>query len=144
MDEKTHTITCRLDEPDFQKLRAEARALGVNASDFIRLIVRLPIEVKTEGDPDRFVVIDPSTLVRLWMDARRQDYLLNQVTKALNTVALKARHGSRIDRTLRDMLVEATVALENLETDHHAIKEGIDKVFDAEKVFLDRYRRQPK
>ena len=52
MDEKTHTITCRLDEPDFQKLQVEARALGVNTSDFIRLIVRLPIEVKTKGDPD--------------------------------------------------------------------------------------------
>ena len=23
MDEKTHTITCRLDEPDFQKLQVE-------------------------------------------------------------------------------------------------------------------------
>lgn len=70
--------------------------------------------------------------------------MLNQATKALNTVALKVRHGSQINRTLRDMLVEATVALENLEIDHHAIKEGIDKVFDAKKVFLDRYRRQPK
>lgn len=144
MDEKTHTITCRLDEPDFQKLKSEAAALGVNTSDFIRLIVRLPIEVKTEGDPDRFVVIDPSMLVHLWMDARRQGYLLNQATKALNTIALKVRHGSEINRILRDMLIEATVALENLETDHHAIKEGIDSLFEIEKVFLDRYRRRPK
>ena len=143
MDEKTHTITCRLDEPDFQKLQVEARALGVNTSDFIRLIVRLPLEVKTKGDPDRFVVIDPLTLVRLWMDARRQGYLLNQATKALSTVALKVRHGSEINRTLRDMLIEATVALENLEADHHAIKEGIDEVSAAQKVFLDRYRRRP-
>lgn len=68
MDEKTHTITCRLDEPDFQKLRTEADALGVNTSDFIRLIARLPIEVKERVCPERTVIIDPFTLVRLWMD----------------------------------------------------------------------------
>lgn len=144
MDEKTHTITCRLDEPDFQKLKSEAAALGVNTSDYIRLIVRLPIEANEKAHSDGTIIIDPLTLVRLWMDARRQGYLLNQATKALNTIALKVRHGSEINRTLRDMLIEATVALENLEEDHHAIKEGIDEVSAAQKVFLDRYRRKPK
>lgn len=105
MDEKTHTITCRLDDPDFQKLKSEAAALGVNTSDFIRLIVRLPIEVKTAERNEQFVVIDPFTLARLWTDARRQGYLLNQAVKALNTVAFKVRHGSEINRTLRDMLI---------------------------------------
>ena len=143
MDEKTHTITCRLDEPDYQKLKSEAAALGVNTSDYIRLIVRLPIEANEKAHLDGVIIIDPLTLVRLWMDARRQGYLLNQATKALNTVALKVRHGSEINRTLRDMLIEATVALENLEADHHAIKEGIDEVSAAQKVFLDRYRRRP-
>lgn len=71
MDEKAHTVTCRLDDPDFQRLQVKASALGVNTSDFIRLIVRLPIEVKADGNSDRFVIIDPSTLVHLWMDARR-------------------------------------------------------------------------
>ena len=143
MDEKTHTITCRLDEPDYQKLKSEAAALGVNTSDYIRLIVRLPIEANEKAHPDGAIIIDPLTLVRLWMDARRQGYLLNQATKALNTIALKVRHGSEINRTLRDMLIEATVALENLEADHRAIKEGIDEVSAAQKVFLDRYRRRP-
>lgn len=145
MDEKTHTITCRLDESDFQKLKSEAVALGVNTSDYIRLIVRLPIEANEKAHPDgAIIIIDPFTLVRLWMDARRQGYLLNQATKALNTITLKIRHGSDINRTLRDMLIEAAVALENLEADHHAIKEGIDEVSAAQKVFLDRYRRKPK
>ena len=144
MDEKTHTITCRLDEPDFQKLKSEAASLGVNTSDYIRLILRLPIEAKEKAHPDGVVIIDPFTLVRLWMDARRQGYLLNQATKALNTVALKVRHGSDINRTLRDMLIEATVTLESLEADHHAIKERIDDISGAQKVFLDRCRRQPK
>lgn len=143
MDEKTHAITCRLDEPDYQKLKSEAAALGVNTSDYIRLIVRLPIEANEKAHPDGAIIIDPLTLVRLWMDARRQGYLLNQATKALNTIALKVRHGSEINRTLRDMLIEATVALENLEADHRAIKEGIDEVSAAQKVFLDRYRRRP-
>lgn len=144
MEEKTHTITCRLDEPDFQKLQAEAAALGVNTSDYIRLIVRLPIEVKSESGSERFVVIDPLTLASLWMDARRQGYLLNQAVKTLNTVAFKVRHGSEINRTLRDMLIEATVALENLESDHADIKKGIEELMRRREVFLDRYRKKPK
>lgn len=144
MDEKTHTITCRLDDPDFQKLKSEAAALGVNTSDFIRLIVRLPIEVKTAERNEQFVVIDPFTLARLWTDARRQGYLLNQAVKALNTVAFKVRHGSEINRTLRDMLIEATVALEDLEADHANINKGIEELLKRREIFLDRYRRKPK
>lgn len=144
MDEKTHTITCRLDELDFQKLKSEAAALGVNTSDFIRLIVRLPIEVKTAERNEQFVVIDPFTLARLWTDARRQGYLLNQAVKALNTVAFKVRHGSEINRTLRDMLIEATVALEDLEADHANINKGIEELLKRREIFLDRYRRKPK
>lgn len=144
MEEKTHTITCRLDDPDFQKLKSEAAALGVNTSDFIRLIVRLPIEVKTAEHNEQFVVIDPFTLARLWTDARRQGYLLNQAVKALNTVAFKVRHGSEINRTLRDMLIEATVALEDLEADHANINKGIEELLKRREIFLDRYRRKPK
>lgn len=144
MNEKTHTITCRLDEPDYQKLTAEADAMGVNTSDFIRLIVRLPIEVKAERGLDRYVIIDQLTLASLWMDARRQGYLLNQAVKALNTVAFKVRHGSEINRTLRDMLIEATVALENLEADHIDIKQGIEELMERRELFLDRYRQKPK
>lgn len=144
MNEKTHTITCRLDEPDYRKLTAEVDAMGVNTSDFIRLIVRLPIEVKAESGMDRYVIIDQLTLARLWMDARRQGYLLNQAVKALNIVAFKVRHGSEISHSLRDMLIEATVALENLEADHAAIKKGIDELMERREVFLDRYRQKPR
>lgn len=144
LEEKTHTITCRLDEADFKKLTSEAAALDINTSDFIRLIVRLPIEVKTESGADRYVIIDQLTLASLWMDSRRQGYLLNQAVKALNTVAYKVRRGSELNRTLRDMLIEATVALENLEADHTDIKEGIDELMERKQVFLDRYRRRRK
>lgn len=142
MNEKTHTITCRLDEPDFQKLTEEADAMGVNTSDFIRLIVRLPIEVKAECGLDRYVIIDQLTLASLWMDAKRQGYLLNQAVKALNIIAYKVRHGSEINRTLQDMLIEATVALESLKTDHADIKKGIHELMERREVFLDRYRQK--
>lgn len=89
------------------------------------------------------MVIDQLTLASLWMDARRQGYLLNQAVKALNTVAYKVRHGSELNRTLRDMLIEATVALENLEADHTDIKERIDELMERREVFLDRYRQKP-
>lgn len=144
MNEKTHTITCRLDEPDFKKLTEEADAMGVNTSDFIRLIVRLPIEVKTKSGLDRYVIIDQLTLSSLWTDARRQGYLLNQAVKALNTVAFQVRHGSEINRTLRDTLIEATVALENLEADYADIKKDIEELMERREVFLDRYRQKPK
>ena len=144
MNEKTHTMTCRLDVPDFQKLKKTADAIGVNTSDFIRIIVRLPVELKADRGLERYVVIDQLTLASLWVDARRQGYLLNQAAKALNTVAYKVRHGSDMNHSLRDMLTEASVALENIEKDHADIKEGIDELLERREVFLDRYRQKPK
>lgn len=41
------------------------------------------------------------------------------------------------------MLIEATVALENLEADHTDIKERIDELMERREVFLDRYRQKP-
>ncbi len=100
MEEKTRTITCRLDEADYQKLMEEADALDVSTSDLIRLVIRLPIESKADKGAERYVVIVPLTRASLWMDARRQSYLLSQAVKALNTVAFKVRHGSDINRSL--------------------------------------------
>lgn len=100
--------------------------------------------MKSDRGLERYVVIDQLTLASSWMDAKRQGYLLNQAVKALNTVAYKVRHGSEPSRTLRDMLIEASVALENIEKDHADIKEGIGELLRRWEVFLDRYRRKPK
>ena len=62
LEEKTHTITCRLNEVDFQKLKCEAEAMDVNASDYIRLLTRLPVEVKAGDDPDSYIIIDPKSV----------------------------------------------------------------------------------
>ena len=77
MDEKTHTITCRLDEPDFQKLKSEVAAMGLNTSDYIRLLTRLPIEYKIDDDPDSFIIIDPRAQGIMDYQLRKQGILLN-------------------------------------------------------------------
>ncbi len=59
MEGRTYTIVCRLDEVEFRKLKDEADAIGLNTSDYIRMITRLPIERKRADDPDSFIVIEP-------------------------------------------------------------------------------------
>lgn len=97
LEEKTHTITCHLGEADFQRLKKQSDSLGVNMRDFVRVIVRLPIEYVCDPGQDRIIVIDPLELGSLKCIVRKQGYLFNQAVHALNTIAQEIRNGSAMN-----------------------------------------------
>ena len=144
LEEKTHTITCRLDEADFQKLTKEADAMGVNTSDYIRLLTRLPLECKKIESADAFVVIDPLPLALLSITIKRQGYLLNQAVRALNTIAQRVRHGNAIDEEMCRLMRKANSSLEKFKGDFSTATDGIEAITEKRMLFLDRYRRKPK
>lgn len=144
MEEKTHTITCRLDEPDFQKLKSEAAAMGLNTSDYIRLLTRLPIEYKIDDDPDSFVIIDPRAQGIMDYQLRKQGILLNQATHALNTIALKIRHGSELDAEMFRMMKKATGSIDEVCKRLADLKQDSETLVKSRKLYLDIYRRKPK
>lgn len=144
MEEKTRTITCRLDEADYQKMKAEAAELGVNASDYIRLLTRLPLECKNADSPDAFIVIDPLTMALLSITVKRQGYLLNQAVRALNTIAQRARHGNAIDEEMCQLMRKVNSSLEEYESDFSSVANDIEAITEKRILFLDRYRRRPR
>ena len=143
MDEKTHTITCRLDEPDFQKLKSEAAAMGLNTSDYIRLLTRLPIECKIGEDPDAFVIIDPLAQGIMDYQIRKQGILLNQATHALNTIALKVRHGAKLDNEMLVLMRKATKSIDAVRNRLDELKLDSEAIVESRKLYLDIDRRKP-
>lgn len=144
MDEKTHTITCRLDEPDFQKLKSEAAVMELNTSDYIRLLTRLPIECKIGEDPDSFVIIDPRAQGIMDYQLRKQGILLNQATHALNTIALKVRHGAKLDTEMLKLMKRATKSIAEVLKRIDDLKLDSEAIAKSQKIYLDIYRRKPK
>lgn len=144
MEEKTHTITCRLEEADFQKMRAEADELGVNTSDYIRLLTRLPLDCKHSTSPNRVIAVDPRAILRLDRQVTKLGYLLNQSTHALNTIAQKVRHGNRIDEEMLQLMRKANTSLDKVSADVAVIKAETKELQARKIAFFDWYRRKPK
>ena len=143
MDENSHTITCRLDEPDFQKLKSEAAAMELNTSDYIRLLTRLPVECKIGEDPDSYVIIDPRAQGILDYQIRKQGLLLNQATHALNTIALKIRHGAKLDSKMLALMKKATKSIDEVRSGLADLKLDSAEIAKSRKLYLDVYRRKP-
>ena len=144
MEEKTHTITCRLDEPDFQKLKSEAAAMELNTSDYIRLLTRLPIECKIGEGPDSFVIIDPRAQGIMDYRIRKQGILLNQATHALNTIALKIRHGAKLDAEMLSLIKKAMKSIDAVRGSLEDLKLDSEAIVKSRKLYIDIYRRKPK
>ena len=143
MEEKTHTITCRLDESDFQKLKSEAAAIGLNTSDYIRLLTRLPIEYKIDDDLDSFVIIDPRAQGIMDYQIRKQGILLNQTTHAINTIALKIRNGTKLDAEMLALMKKATKGIDEVRIRLADLKLDSEALVESRKFYLDIYRRRP-
>lgn len=144
MNEKTHTITCRLDEPDFQKLKSEAEAMDINTSDYIRLLTRLPVEIKLEDDPDSYIIIDPKAISILDYLIRKNGILLNQVIHSLNTIAFRVNHGKQIDTEMTKQVRKAIKDIEAIDAKLAEIKLDTEALVEKKMLFLDRYRQKPK
>ncbi|WP_251178060.1 hypothetical protein [Adlercreutzia agrestimuris] len=144
LEEKTHTITCRLDEADFEKLTSEAAALDINTSDYIRLLTRLPVEVKAGGDPDSYIIIEPKAVSILDYLIRKNGLLLNQAIHSLNTIALKINHEKQIDAEMAEQIKKALKDVEAVDAKLADIKLDTEALVEKKMLFLDRYRQKPK
>lgn len=143
-EEKTHTITCRLNEVDFQKLKSEAEAMNVNTSDYIRLLTRLPIQIKLDDDPDSYIIIDPKAVSILDYLIRKNGLLLNQAIHSLNTIAFKVSHGKRIGAEMAEQIKKAIKDIEAVDAKLADIKLDTEALVEKKMLFLDRYRQKPK
>lgn len=144
LEENTHTITCRLNEADFKKLTSEAEAMDINTSDNIRLLMRLPVEIKVGGDPDSYVIIDPKAVSILYYLNLKNGLLLNQAIHSLNTIALKINHGKRIDSEMAEQIKKAASDIEKVKIKLCEVKQDTEALVERKMLILDHYRQKPK
>lgn len=90
----TYTISCRMTRDDRDLLRAHATRLGLSPSDYLRYLVRLPVEAKDVASGGwRCVVLDTCALATLSHELVKWGHHYNQAVHAMNTIALFIRRG---------------------------------------------------
>lgn len=83
-----YTISCRLNDEDRCRLTDQAAKLNMKPSDYLRYLIRIPVESKNATGGDRFIVIDADTLASLSRELVRWGYHYNQAVHSMNTIAL--------------------------------------------------------
>ena len=85
-----HVLTCRIDDSDMRVLEEQSEGMGMSKSQYLRYLIRVPIEVKETGG--EAVVIDTVSVDSLRRELRKWGYHYNQGIHALNALALASRH----------------------------------------------------
>lgn len=91
---KTHTLSFRLAEDDYQKLAERCRKADLTQSKYLRYLIRIPVvadEECAEGVP--CLVLDRKSLRRISKELTRWGYHYNQAVHALNSINYYVVHG---------------------------------------------------
>lgn len=100
MATKDKFIHCRLSDRDFERFHTNAEKLGLALSEYIRYLIRIPVEPYGHEGGCSVVVLDRTTMGRIHCELVRQGHHYNQAVHALNTSLLhEARRQQR--RVLR-------------------------------------------
>ncbi len=92
----TYTISCRMTDEDREQLCSQAAKLQLSPSDYLRYLIRIPVDIKEATDSSKCIVVDTDTLEDLSSELTKWGYHYNQAVHAMNTVALFIRRG-RVD-----------------------------------------------
>ena len=91
MAQKTHMFSCRFNDEDFESLHANAAALDVTPSTYVRYLVRIPVSADSEPEGTKVIVIDNKTVDAIRYELVRWGRHYNQGVHALNSIAYAAR-----------------------------------------------------
>lgn len=104
---KTHTLSFRLAEDDYQKLVERCREADLTQSKYLRYLIRIP--VVTDGDHAEDVpclVLDRKSLARISKELTRWGYHYNQAVHAMNSINYYCAHG-KADSAILDGKAES-------------------------------------
>ena len=91
---KTHTLSFRLAEDDYQKLAERCRKADLSQSKYLRYLIRIPVVTEGECAEDvPCLVLDRKSLRRISKELTRWGYHYNQAVHALNSINYYVMHG---------------------------------------------------
>lgn len=117
---KTHTLSFRLAEEDYQRLVARCREAELTQSKYLRYLIRIPMLAKgAKGNPPDCVVLDKKSLRRISKELTRWGYHYNQAVHAMNSINYYCSHGKSdsdiLDGKAESIEVELAAVNENAE-----------------------------
>lgn len=84
---KTHTLSFRLAEDDYQTLAKRCREAELTQSKYLRYLIRTPLVLGEDHQEDiKCVVLDKSALRKISRELTRWGYHYNQAVHALNSI----------------------------------------------------------
>ena len=91
---KTHTLSFRLAEDDYQRLAERCRKAELTQSKYLRYLIRTPLVVGEELREDvPCVIMDKVALRKISRELTRWGYHYNQAVHAMNSINYYVAHG---------------------------------------------------
>lgn len=121
-------ISCRLNESDLEALRTHAASLELNHSDYIRHLIRIPVEGEGLATKSRVVSLDTKTFGRIYSELVRWGRHYNQAVRAMNTIALHLRRGKIDDDSFAEQIARANAKLEATEAGRAEVLKELERL----------------
>lgn len=127
-EKKDKFIHCRLSEEDYERFHANAEALELAPSQYLRYLVRIPV-----GDATRYsvVAIDAKAMERARSELVRWGHHYNQAVHALNTIAFYVRRGGGDIAYFTEQMERASGELEAVEGGEREIRRELREIRNA-------------
>ena len=112
---KGRRVTFRMDDADFLALEERCERAGLTRSQYLRLLVRIPVSTEANAADEHRILFDRKALWAMSRELRKWGYHYNQAVHALNSVNCYVQRG-RFDGDLLDgkgELIEGELAQVN-------------------------------
>lgn len=83
---KGRRVTFRMDEADYAELCARCERAGLSKSEYMRLLVRIPVSTEANAGEEHRILFDRKAMWAMSRELRKWGYHYNQAVHALNTV----------------------------------------------------------
>jgi len=124
----TRLVSCRLSESDFEALRSHAESLELNQSDYLRHLIRIPVNDSGLATGEQLVSLDTKTFGRIYSELVRWGRHYNQAVRAMNTIALHLRRGKVDEGMFAQQIERANAKLSDTEQGRAALLKELERL----------------
>lgn len=123
----------RMTRDDLELLARSADALGMGRSEYLRTLIRIPVEAAGAGST--VYVIDNKTLAQMAVELVRWGRHYNQAVRALNTIAFYIRRNAAPGaEDMQRLLSKAAATLEEVEAGRQVVEYVLTEIADSTTV----------
>lgn len=137
MEKRDRQLHVRVSAGELERARRLSDALGMSASDLVRVLIQLPATyAEPKGGEPSVVVLDRTAAARLHGEARRWGYHYNQAVHALNRIAYFLERDEADAADVMDELGRVSIEVDALMGEVGPLREGLEALADRRMAYL--------